>query len=575
MAAYRDYGDRLTQADLRQLQKRIISIAGEAKETAIAREKEAIDRLAAFVPDDSIPAELSAARANRLLRQVERASGTVRNISKEIVNRGAMRFGEEIRKSSLEAYKINLDYGRYSIDRQAGVFLPWPMLDDEQIRVIIFDEMPSFSKIAYTRLGQDRDTVKRLQSELVQAMLLGEGRPGIEKRIAKVVNMKANQAKRVAQTEIVRLQSQARFAAGFDAIEMGIDLDKQWISRMDAKVRMDHVGVTGEIVDYKKPFSNGLMFPGDPDGAAAQVINCRCVLKQMLKKVPLSMAQHREKMAQDYSFDEYRSTRGFNAYQAQFTRDINSLSEARTSKQVEDFMKKQGWFRKVYDRELVGDPTEQRYETRMIRDTNNEINITGTDLIGSKEIYKAYEQVFDRYPQLKEKFGPVEVKDLGITNFNVYGWCEYSTDGKVELNKFKYENTVKLPALFQNDVDQGYHPKGTDWTAIVTHELGHSIDGYLTFRLDDSDITEFGNHNFTGTGNKIHKGFSEYLIDSISKEMDITDKTDYKELISEYAIKNEKEFFAEGFMEFIKSDNPRPAAIEVGKQLDYWMGKVK
>lgn len=36
--------------------------------------------------------------------------------------------------------------------------------------------------------------------------------------------------------------------------------------------------VDGEIREIDEKFSNGLMFPGDPSGGAAEVVNCRCSL---------------------------------------------------------------------------------------------------------------------------------------------------------------------------------------------------------------------------------------------------------------------------------------------------------
>jgi len=33
----------------------------------------------------------------------------------------------------------------------------------------------------------------------------------------------------------------------------------------------------GETRPFNEPYSNGLMYPGDPGGSAEEVINCRCV----------------------------------------------------------------------------------------------------------------------------------------------------------------------------------------------------------------------------------------------------------------------------------------------------------
>lgn len=57
---------------------------------------------------------------------------------------------------------------------------------------------------------------------------------------------------------------------------MGIKVRKRWVATKDERTRASHADLDGEIVDYDKPFSNDLMYPGDPSGPAVEVYNCRC-----------------------------------------------------------------------------------------------------------------------------------------------------------------------------------------------------------------------------------------------------------------------------------------------------------
>ena len=84
----------------------------------------------------------------------------------------------------------------------------------------------------------------------------------------------------IARTEGHRIQVQSAMDACYKAKDKGADVVKQWDSTLDAKTRESHVAVDGEIRELDKPFSNGLMFPGDPSGGAAEVCNCRCALLQ-------------------------------------------------------------------------------------------------------------------------------------------------------------------------------------------------------------------------------------------------------------------------------------------------------
>jgi hypothetical protein len=64
-------------------------------------------------------------------------------------------------------------------------------------------------------------------------------------------------------------------------IEEGRDPDivRQWISRLDEKVRETHRKAHGQTVEVGQPFAVGtalLMYPGEPAGPPGEVRNCRC-----------------------------------------------------------------------------------------------------------------------------------------------------------------------------------------------------------------------------------------------------------------------------------------------------------
>ena len=76
------------------------------------------------------------------------------------------------------------------------------------------------------------------------------------------------------------IQCTAAMNACENAKSKGADVVKQWDASLDNKTRKSHMKVDGEIRELDEPFSNGLMFPGDPSGKAKEVINCRCALLQ-------------------------------------------------------------------------------------------------------------------------------------------------------------------------------------------------------------------------------------------------------------------------------------------------------
>lgn len=59
---------------------------------------------------------------------------------------------------------------------------------------------------------------------------------------------------------------------------MGIDVRARWMATLDSRTRDSHRQLDGEVVGDDGKFSNGLRYPGDPEGPAAEVWNCRCTL---------------------------------------------------------------------------------------------------------------------------------------------------------------------------------------------------------------------------------------------------------------------------------------------------------
>jgi hypothetical protein len=82
-----------------------------------------------------------------------------------------------------------------------------------------------------------------------------------------------NRAKMIVRTETVRATNYTQLAA---ADSEDFEMEKSWIAIEDKRTRRSHshAGVDGERVPLYEPYSNGLMFPGDPDGAANETINC-------------------------------------------------------------------------------------------------------------------------------------------------------------------------------------------------------------------------------------------------------------------------------------------------------------
>lgn len=86
------------------------------------------------------------------------------------------------------------------------------------------------------------------------------------------------QSERLVRTEATAAANYATMQSA-QTIFPGNQLMKEWSAAFDDRVRDTHSEANGQIVMNNEPFIVGgqqMMFPGDPAGGAAEVINCRC-----------------------------------------------------------------------------------------------------------------------------------------------------------------------------------------------------------------------------------------------------------------------------------------------------------
>lgn len=162
------------------------------------------------------------------------------------------------------------------------------LLDQEaMVRAVQLDS--KISQGLYSRLGEDVSALKKtITAEVSRGISTGMSFAQVAQQIkAQMVGVYDDKpggalyrAMTIARTEGHRIQVQSGMDACYKAKDMGADVVKQWDSTLDGETRESHQAVDGEIRELDEPFSNGLMFPGDPDGEAAEVINCRCALLQ-------------------------------------------------------------------------------------------------------------------------------------------------------------------------------------------------------------------------------------------------------------------------------------------------------
>lgn len=164
-------------------------------------------------------------------------------------------------------------------------------------------------------------------------------------RILEDVNNR--RARTIVRTEITRATNYGHMLGAYDS---EYEYTKTWVEVKDSRTRATHRhgqgidprtgvmvnGVGGETVDFGKPFSNGLMFPGDPEGKAAEVVNCRCVVTFRLKRDANGNLIPKQKPT-NYTYESGRPIRRF-----LFDVLYNGFIAGTISRLINDYLNEEG-----------------------------------------------------------------------------------------------------------------------------------------------------------------------------------------------------------------------------------------
>lgn len=162
----------------------------------------------------------------------------------------------------------------YDIAKQ-GVPVIAPIDQAAAVKAILTDS--KVSNGLYNALGVDVAKLKKtITQEISRGIASSLPYRDIARNIGNVSGAPLSRAKTIARTEGHRIQQTSSRDAQYAAKAKGADVVKQWDAALDGRTRDSHRRVDGEIRELDEKFSNGLMFPGDPNGGAAEVVNCRC-----------------------------------------------------------------------------------------------------------------------------------------------------------------------------------------------------------------------------------------------------------------------------------------------------------
>lgn len=183
-----------------------------------------------------------------------------------------------------EVYSVNYNSLADSVDGVGGY--SFTLLDADTVKNLATEDG---SLLPYKEIDPAKDipwNTKKINAEVLQGVLQGESMDKIADRMQNVQAMNREQAIRTARTIVTSAENKGRQDSYKRAQDDGIIMDRRWIATHDARTRDWHRDLDGIEVGVDEPWENDfgdIMFPGDPSAHPANVYNCRCSMRAVVK----------------------------------------------------------------------------------------------------------------------------------------------------------------------------------------------------------------------------------------------------------------------------------------------------
>ena len=408
-----------------------------------------------------------------------------------------------------------------------GIPLCFPMDQEAMVRAVQLDS--KISQGLYSRLGEDVAMLKKkITAQVSRGIATGMTFQQVAQQLAGYTNIGFNNAVRISRTEGHRIQVQSAMDACHKAKEKGADVVKQWDAALDSRTRESHQMVDGEIRELDKPFSNGLMFPGDPSGGAAEVVNCRCALLQRAKwALDEDELETLKERAEYFGLDKADT---FDEYKEKY------LSGTKQIQKIDDF---------------VADVAEKHGIKIDISAAGGLIDEAKAQIEAVDELLTQYNSTMVDYRLVKGGF------------YDKDGGQCYMLGGKSAVS-------VKTSTIKRNSSQDRLNLGDNCHLMTTYHEFAHSLSQYR----------EGMDADFWKDIKKVRTSYRKSLKDIdkaeiVDKTMDTAEAMAARKkiFISDYAEKDIDEFLADAFAQAKLSGNPSPYAKEVLSVVDKYFKK--
>lgn len=206
-------------------------------------------------------------------------------------------------------YAEGMNFATYEIEHGAKANTSFTLYDKDTVMELVANEPNLLPQAAFDKAKDKAWNSRHVTSAVTQAVLQGQTIPQLAASIAGIAAMDRRAAMKAARTAMTSAHSLGKLKGYERAADMGIDVEKQWLAALDSRTRGSHRHLDGEVVGLDAEFSNGLKYPGDPDGPASEVYNCRCTLVPVIGDVEYGEVERANKLG-SMSYEEWKNGHG-------------------------------------------------------------------------------------------------------------------------------------------------------------------------------------------------------------------------------------------------------------------------
>lgn len=203
-------------------------------------------------------------------------------------------------------YAEGMNFATYEIEHGAKVNTSFTLYDKNTVMELVAKEPDLLPQAAFDKAKDIAWNSRHVTAAVTQAVLHGQTVPQLAASIAGIAAMDQRAAMRAARTAITSAHSLGKLKGYERAAGMGIGIKKQWLAALDLRTRGSHRRLDGETVELDAEFSNGLKYPGDPDGPGSEVYNCRCTLVSVIDGIEYDEVERANKLG-DMSYEEWKA----------------------------------------------------------------------------------------------------------------------------------------------------------------------------------------------------------------------------------------------------------------------------